>query len=134
MATSPSTILVRFRVLLQPVDENGNALDEGRLLRGDVIEVPISVSYGRPHDGPVMRREAVRDTQANETGPRGQATDPDFVPGYGTPADGALPRGRRFESGEAYAARLEAEDKTPHVESGPGHVPTPRDLPRRARG
>jgi hypothetical protein len=36
---------------------------------------------------------------------------------------------RAVETGEQYAARLAAEDRTPHVETPPGQIPTPRDVP-----
>jgi hypothetical protein len=96
---------LRFRLVAIPVgkpdlDELVASLLEGSAMDVGVIEVPLSVTFEKhsPHGnlrvgGVVPRGLGVPgsrdrdDTQANETGPRGQATDADFVPGYGTRAD-----------------------------------------------
>lgn len=54
MANGSSEILMRFRVILEPVDVAGLPIEGQPLLRGDVVEIPLQVTYGRP-SGPTMR-------------------------------------------------------------------------------
>jgi hypothetical protein len=94
VATSPSEIVLRFRVYLEPVDEDGEPLRPGSdMVRGDVVEVPLTLGYRQRPPGPTTRTpggqrivRAMGDTQANED-PRdfGSVTDPRYIPGYGVP-------------------------------------------------